>query len=58
MYALGISYVGKVVAKLLVDRLKNIDSIIKASYDELISIDGIGDIVAKEVINFFRMKKI
>lgn len=54
LYALGISYVGKVVAKLLVDRLKNIDSIIKASYDELIGIDGIGDIVAKEVINFFQ----
>lgn len=58
IYALGIPNVGKKTAKDLVKKFKTLDNIIKASLEELISIQDIGDIVAESVLEFFKEDKI
>lgn len=52
LFALGIRFVGETVAKKLVRHFKSIDNLLKASFEELISVDEIGDIIAKSIINF------
>ncbi|MPM83681.1 DNA ligase [bioreactor metagenome] len=58
IYALGIPNVGKKTAKDLVKRFKSLRNIIDANFEELISVEDIGDIVAKSVIDFFNQEKI
>ena len=53
LFALGIRFVGEVVAKNLARAFKSIDKLAKATYDELISVDDIGDKIATSVMEFF-----
>lgn len=53
LFALGIRYVGKKTAKILASNYKNIDNIINATYEELSSINNIGDVIASSVRNYF-----
>ncbi|MEZ4858068.1 MAG: NAD-dependent DNA ligase LigA [Flavobacteriaceae bacterium] len=53
LYALGIRYVGETVAKKLAKHFKTINAIANASFEELISVDEIGDRIAQSVIAFF-----
>ncbi len=53
LFALGIRFVGETVAKKLVKHYKNIDNLIEASYDDLVNVDEIGEIIAKSIIQFF-----
>jgi DNA ligase (NAD+) len=46
LYALGIRYIGETVAKKLCKHFKNVDNILKATFDELINVDEIGDKIA------------
>ena len=57
IYSLGISFVGKVASKILAKSSKNIDNLSKMSFEELITIDGIGEIAAKEIISYFSKEK-
>ncbi|MHB1146946.1 MAG: NAD-dependent DNA ligase LigA [Lutibacter sp.] len=52
LFALGIRFVGETVAKKLAKHFKSIDHLLQASFEELISVDEIGDIIAKSIINF------
>lgn len=52
LFALGIRYVGETVAKKLAKHFKTIDNLMKATYDELITVDEIGDRIANSVISF------
>lgn len=54
VFALGIRFVGKTTAKLLAVHFKSIDALREASLDEIMRVDGIGVIIAKSVITFFR----
>lgn len=54
LFALGIRYVGSKNAKILAQNFKNIDNIISATYEQLVSIRDIGEIIAKSVFNYFR----
>jgi len=58
IYSLGIPNVGKKTANDLVKKFKNFDSVEKASYEDLISVQDIGDIVAKSIVEFFKQDKI
>lgn len=58
IFALGIPNVGKKTAKDLVKKFKNLDNLKIASIDELTSVQDIGDIVAKSIIEFFKEDKI
>lgn len=53
LYALGIRFVGKVVAKNLAKHFKDIKNLRNASLDELLHVEGIGVIIAQSVISFF-----
>jgi DNA ligase (NAD+) len=53
LYALGIRFVGETVAKKLASHFKNIDSLIEASFDDLIAVDEIGERIAKSVLDYF-----
>ncbi|UMB53893.1 NAD-dependent DNA ligase LigA [Lutibacter sp. A64] len=52
LFALGIRYVGETVAKKLAKHFKSIDNLMKASFEELIAVDEIGDRIAQSVLDF------
>ena len=52
--ALGIQYVGKNTAGLLVNHFGSLDAMMNASQEDLALIDGIGEVIAKSVHEFFR----
>ncbi len=52
LYAVGIRYVGETVAKRLAKHFKNIDSLMQAGFEELISVDDIGDKIAESIMAF------
>jgi DNA ligase (NAD+) len=52
LYALGIRFVGETVAKKLAKYFKSIDNLMKASFEELINVDEIGDRIAQSIIDF------
>jgi NAD-dependent DNA ligase (contains BRCT domain type II) len=58
IYALGIPNVGKKTSKDLVKKFKNLDKIMKASFEELLQVQDIGDVVANSIIKFFAQEKI
>ncbi|HKL38584.1 MAG TPA: helix-hairpin-helix domain-containing protein, partial [Bacteroidales bacterium] len=53
LYALGIRFVGETVAKTLASRFRSIDKLARANYEDLVSIDEIGDRIARSVLNYF-----
>jgi DNA ligase (NAD+) len=53
LFALGIRYVGETVAKKLAKHYKNIDTLSKATFMDLVLVDEIGDRIAQSVIDFF-----
>ena len=53
LFALGIRFVGETVAKKLAKHYKNIDNLEHASFEELITVDEIGDRIAQSIIDFF-----
>lgn len=55
--AIGIPDVGKTTAKLLAKHFGNLDSLRDATIDDLISIDGIGDVMAREIVSFFHNER-
>lgn len=53
LYALGIRYVGKTVAKDLASAFQNIDNLAEATFEDFISVDSIGPKIAESVTAFF-----
>lgn len=53
LFAIGIRYVGETVAKKLAKRFKSMENLAKATYDELVNTDEIGEVIAISVQNFF-----
>ncbi|MEG1579968.1 MAG: NAD-dependent DNA ligase LigA [Bacteroidaceae bacterium] len=53
LYALGIRFIGKVVAKLLARHFGTIDALMSASLDELLQIEGVGIVIAQSVRSYF-----
>lgn len=53
LYALGIRFVGRVVAKTLATHFRNIDRLRAASADELLQVEGVGEAIATSVKTFF-----
>ena len=54
IYSLGISGIGSATAILLAEKYKNIDNLLNATFSDLISIYGIGDTIAMDIINYFK----
>lgn len=53
LFGLGIRYVGATVAKKLAQHFKNIDQLLQASFEELITAEEIGERIAQSVIEYF-----
>lgn len=53
LYAIGIRYVGETVAKKLAFHFHSMDAIAEATYEQLKSVDEIGEIIAQSVLDFF-----
>lgn len=53
IFGLGIRHVGSNTARLLVQNFPTIDDLIQAKYEEILSIEGIGTIIAESVVSFF-----
>lgn len=53
LYGLGIRYVGETTARKLALHFGNIDSLAKASFEELLAVDEVGERIAQSIIDFF-----
>jgi DNA ligase (NAD+) len=53
LFALGIRYVGATTARKIATFLQNIDAISSATYETLMSIDEVGDVIANSVREYF-----
>lgn len=56
IYGLGIRHIGEKAAKLLAQRFGNMDAILAASFEDVASIDGFGEVMAHSVVSFFEME--
>ncbi|QNM86790.1 NAD-dependent DNA ligase LigA [Polaribacter pectinis] len=52
LFALGIRFVGETVAKKLAKHFKSIDNLMTATFEELVSVDEIGDRIAQSIVDF------
>ncbi len=57
IFALGIRHVGLKTSKQLASHFKNMDNLLKAEYEELVSIKDVGEVIAKSVVEFFSKNK-
>lgn len=53
VFALGIRFVGEASARLLARRFKTMDALQAATMQQLMDIDGVGEVIAKSVITYF-----
>ena len=53
IFAFGIRHIGAKAAKFLSDHFKDIDAVMNASVDDILAIDGFGEIMAVSVKEFF-----
>jgi DNA ligase (NAD+) len=53
LFALGIRHVGEETAVLLSQNFKTVQSLSQASFDTFVRIDGIGDVVAQSIVEYF-----
>ncbi len=54
IFALGLDNVGTVTAKDLAVRFESVDGLSHATQDQLVAIDGVGDVVAEGILQYFR----
>lgn len=53
VFALGIRFVGETSAKLLARRFKTMEALRNASVEQLMEVDGIGEVIANSVVTYF-----
>lgn len=57
LFGLGIRHVGEKAAKLIAAEFETMDRLMKATVDELIAIDEIGEKIAESVVSYFQNEK-
>lgn len=53
VFALGIRFVGETSARLLARHFKTMDALQNASMQQLMEVEGVGEVIAKSVISYF-----
>ena len=53
LFGLGIRHVGSKGAKVLAKHFVNMDNLMKASFDDLVNIPDVGDIIANSIVEYF-----
>ena len=54
IFALGLDNVGTVTAKDLAARFNSVEGLSRATFEQLTAIDGVGDVVAEGILQYFR----
>ncbi len=54
VFALGIRFVGETSARLLARHFKSVEALMAAGADELQQVEGVGGVIAKSVMSYFR----
>ena len=54
IFALGLDNVGAVTAKDLAARFNSVEGLSRATFEQLTAIDGVGDVVAEGILQYFR----
>ena len=54
LYALGIRFVGKVVAKNIARHFKSMTALRAATLEDIVKVDGVGVVIAQSVLQYFR----
>lgn len=57
VYALGIRFVGKVVAKIIAQHFRSIESLQSATEEQLTEVEGVGPVIAQSVVHFLSQPK-
>lgn len=57
VFAIGIRFVGETTAKLLARHFKNMEALRSATLEELLEVDGVGQVIAESIIRFFHDDK-
>ena len=57
IFAFGIRHIGQKASKLLSDHFLTLDNIISASKEEILNIEGFGEIMADSVVDFFSLEQ-
>ncbi len=57
VFAIGIRFVGETTAKALAGHFKSMDALSHASLHELLEVEGIGEVIAESVIQYFAKEK-
>lgn len=55
IFALGIRHIGQKAAALLAERFGNMDALLSASREDILTIDGFGEVMADAVLQFFSL---
>ncbi len=58
VFAFGIRNIGEKAARLLCEEFKTMENLINASVEDIIKIDGFGEIGAQSVVNYFANKNV
>lgn len=53
VYAIGIRFVGETTAKLLARKFTSMEKLSHATIDELMQVDGVGEVIAQSVVDYF-----
>ena len=53
VFALGIRFVGEITAKLLARSFKTMEALEKATLEQLLAVDGVGQVIAESIIHYF-----
>ncbi len=53
VFALGIRFVGETSARLLARHFKNIDALASATAEDLMQVEGVGEVIAASVVGYF-----
>lgn len=56
LFGLGIRHVGRTTAEVLVRTLPSMDSVAQCSAEDLVAIDGIGEVIAQSVVDWFSLE--
>lgn len=57
IFAVGIRYVGEGAARLLSQHFASLDALMKASFEEIDAVEGIGEKTAQSVVQFFKKEE-
>lgn len=57
LFGFGIRHVGEKVSKVLANNFTNIELLFSATFEDLVAINEIGDVIAKSVVDYFRKEE-